>query len=269
MSEIINNVRERKARILRELNEHSKVNVEDLSRQFGVSEVTIRKDLQALEDKNLLTRVRGGAIALASIVSADELENMSIQAKIYRNLKEKKAIAKFAASLISENETILLDSGSTTLELAKNLDQFQHLTIITNDVNIGVELTTRYKRFNVILLGGHIRPDSLSIVGPVAASTLKMFYCDKLFLGVDSFSLEKGLTTTNLEEANVNQTMMSVSKSTIAILDSSKFNKRSFAFIAPVSSVDTVITDTNIPDDFKTQLKTMGVKLFIADPNKL
>ena len=94
-----------------------------------------------------------------------------------------------AATLIQENETIILDSGSTTMEIAKNLHSFKQLTIITNAIDIAIELS-KYKRFNVILLGGHLRDSSLSTVGPIAENTLKIFYCDKLFLGVDCFNLE-------------------------------------------------------------------------------
>jgi len=258
--ETTDSTRERRAQILQELAGSPKVSVSKLSNKFGVSEVTIRKDLNELKKRNLLTRTRGGAIRLPETNRGNDT---TIRDKQLYNYKEKRAIGKLAASLINENETILLDSGTTTLEVARNLQHFQNLTIITNAINIAIELL-KYKRFSVILLGGHLRETSHSTVGPVAESSLKIFYCDKLFLGVDSFNLEKGVSTPNIEEANINQTMMSMAKETIAVFDSSKFNKRSFAFIASVNKINTVVTDGGIPSEMKVQLKQMGVKVNVA-----
>lgn len=253
--------KERRAQILQELKTVSEVSVSKLSLKFNVSEVTLRKDLNELKRRNLLTRVRGGAIRLPEIGLG---EDIAIHEKQLYNFKEKRAIGKLAATLINENDTIILDSGTTTLEIAKNLHAIKKLTIITNAINIAVELSN-YKRFSVILLGGHLRESSHSTVGPLAESNLKVFYCDKLFLGVDSFNMEQGVSTPNIEEANINQTMMTMSNETIAVFDSTKFNKRSFAFIAPINKINTVVTDRGIPSDIKSQLKKMDIKLFIAD----
>ncbi len=255
-----NSTSERRAAILQELKIHPEITVNELSKFFSVSEVTIRKDLNELKKRNLLTRIRGGAIRLPDASMGGDLE---IKDKQLFNYKEKRAIGKLAASLINDNETIMLDSGTTTLEIARNLQRFRNLTIVTNAINIAIELSN-YKRFTVILLGGHLRDSSLSIVGPLAESTLKIFYCDKLFLGVDSFNLEKGVSTPNIEEANINQTMMSMSKETIAVFDASKFNKRSFTFIAPVEKIDTVVTDEGISTDIKNKLNSLKINLYIA-----
>jgi DeoR/GlpR family transcriptional regulator of sugar metabolism len=253
--------KERRALILQEFKESSEVSVTVLSKKMNVSEVTIRKDLTELKKRNLLTRVRGGAIRLPEMRIGDDT---AIKVKQMYNQKEKRAIGKMAATLINENDTIILDSGTTTLEIAKNLHSFKKLTIITNAINIAIELSN-YNRFSVILLGGHLREESYSTVGPIAESTLKIFYCDKLFLGVDSFNMERGLSTPNIEEANVNQTMMSMAKETIAVLDSTKFEKRSFAFIAPVNKIQSIVTDNGIPSEIKSQLKRMNIKVYIAE----
>ena len=260
---ITRSAKERRAIIIQDLKEHSRVSINDICEKFDVSEVSVRKDLNILQDRNLLVRVRGGAIHLPE--TNNENNDVSIKYKKLYNYKEKRSIGKLAASLINEGETILLDSGTTTLEIAKNLHKFKKLTIITNAVNIGLELLN-YKRFNVILLGGHLRETSQSTVGPLAESNLKVFYCDKLFLGVDSFNLECGLSTPNLEEANINQSMFSMAKEIIAVFDSSKFNKRSFVFIAPVNKINTVVTDSGISSNVRMQLKSMGVELHIAEP---
>jgi DeoR/GlpR family transcriptional regulator of sugar metabolism len=252
--------KERRAQILHKLEINPNVSVSQLSKEYGVSEVTIRKDLNELKRKNLLTRTRGGAIKHPETSQINDIE---IDRKSLFHFKEKKAIGRLAASLINENETILIDSGSTTLEIAKNLDSFNKLTIITNAVNIAIELA-KYKRFNIIMLGGFIRDASLSTVGSIAESILNMFYCDKLFLGVDSISFDKGLSTTNVEEANINQTMMSISKQTIAVFDSSKFNKRNFAFIASMDKINTIVTDDSISREQRSQIKAMNIQLYTA-----
>lgn len=256
--------KERRAIILQDLKEHSKVSIADICKKFNISEVSIRKDLEILQDRNLLVRVRGGAIHLPE-TNRDNNDDVSIKYKTLYNYKEKRAIGKLAASMINEGETILLDSGTTTLEIAKNLHKFKKLTIITNAVNIGIELLS-YKRFNVILLGGHLRETSQSTVGPLAESNLKVFYCDKLFLGVDSFNIECGLSTQNIEEANINQSMFSMAKEIIAVFDSSKINKRSFVFIAPVNKINTVVTDSSLSPNVRVQLKSMGIEVYLAEP---
>ncbi len=261
---MIQTAKERRAKILRKLEETPNVSVSEMSKEFQVSEVTIRKDLNELKRRNLLMRVRGGAIKHPEVDSQHDIE---VDRKKLFHYKEKKAIGRLAASLINENETILIDSGSTTLEVAKNLDDFQNLTIITNALNIAIELT-KYKRFKVILLGGFVRESSLSTIGSIAESILKVFYCDKLFLGVDSISIEKGLSTTNIEEANINQTMMSISKQTIAVFDSSKFDKRKFAFIAPLDKIDTIVTDEFITKEQRKQIKAMNIQLYTAHVNR-
>ncbi len=251
---------ERRDYILQELKRNGTVNVKDINERFKVSTVTIRKDLEILEKKNLLLRVRGGAIRLNyNFIGEDN----SISEKQKLNYKEKQLIGKAAVSLINENDTIILDSGTTTLEVAKNLHKFQNLSIITNALNIAIVLN-EYKRFRVIIPGGYLREKSMSLIGPIAESFLKNFYCDKLFLGIDSFSLEKGVSTPILEEACMNQTMISISKEVIAIFDSSKFEKRSFATITPVTSINTIITDSGIDLKLKSELERLGIKVIIV-----
>ncbi len=216
------------------------------------------------QKRNLLVRTRGGAIRLPGNTEDDESER-SIGHKSLYNKREKQAIGVLAASLIREGETILLDSGTTTIEIARNLHHLKNLTVITNAINIAVELL-RYKRFNVIMLGGYIRNASQSAVGPVAESNLKVFYCDKFFLGVDSFNVENGLSTPSIDEANLNQVMISMAKEVIAVFDSSKFNTRSFVFIAPVNKINTIVTDGGVLPSTRRQLKTMGIEVLVAEP---
>ncbi len=252
--------KERRALILSKLQDKKEVSVTSLGHLFGVSEVTIRKDLNELQRRNLVLRTRGGAVRVPK-TEADK--DTAVESKRMYNTAEKKAIGRLAASFIQNDETIVLDSGTTTLEIAKNLDRLEQLTIITNSMDIALELL-RYNRFTIILLGGHVRLTSHSLVGPLAEATLRNFYCDKLFLGIDSFNMDEGVSTPNIEEAHLNQNMIEKAKEVIAVCDSSKFNRRSFAFIAPVNKINAVITDSAVPPEVRAKLKEEGVDLYIA-----
>lgn len=249
--------KERRALILRKLESNEELSVTALSNELGISEVTIRKDLTILQSRNLLLRTRGGAIRRP----VENLnEDTSIGKKRMFNFKEKERIGEEAAKMIQEGDFIMLDSGTTTLEIAKHLDRFQRLDIITNAINIATELM-RYQRFNVIILGGNVRINSHSTVGPLAFSILRNFSGYKLFLGVDSFSLEDGVSTPNLEEALLNQLMIQQAAKVIAVFDSSKFNKRSFVHIATPEQIDTIITDRGIPVGLPSRLKAAGINV--------
>ena len=142
------------------------------------------------------------------------------------------------------------------------------MTIITNALNVAQEVLA-YKRFNVILLGGNIRNASESVVGALAESNLKMFYCDKLFMGVDSFSIDNGLSTPNVEEANINQIMISRSKEVIAVFDSSKVNKRALAFITTLDKINTIVTDEGMDKSTRSQLKGMNVEVITVKADQV
>lgn len=254
----------RRSAILQRLKEDSSVNVAQLSELFGVSEVTIRKDLRLLQERKLLIRVHGGAITVAHTMDT-EPEERNFNFKQLVNMREKAAIGRAAAAHIHNGDTIMVDSGTTALEVVKNLEKFTDLTIITNSINAMIE-AVRYKRFKVIFLGGNVREASYSTVGAVTESSLKLFYCDKLFLGVDSFSVEAGLSTPSVEEASTNQVMISRAREVIAVFDSSKVNKRALAFIAMPDKINTVITDYHLPASVRNQLKAMKINVETVTP---
>ena len=252
----------RRSAILHKLREDSTVTVAELSRLFGVSEVTIRKDLSILKERKLLIRVHGGAI-LEDAVPQEDMEAGGYHVNKYINVKEKEAIGRAAAAHIQDGDTIMIDSGTTALEVARNLQKFRDLTIITNSVNAMLEVM-KYNRFKVILLGGVVRGSSLSTVGALAESNLKLFYCDKLFLGVDSFSVDAGLSTPSVEEASTNQVMISRAREVIAVFDSSKINKRALAFISMPERINTVIIDSGLPASVRNQLRAMNINVEIV-----
>ena len=252
--------KERRALILRLLEQKEEVRVTELSRDTGISEVTIRKDLTILQKRHLLLRTRGGAMRKPV---DNRNEDTSISKKQMFNFREKERIGEEAARMIKEGDYLMIDSGTTTLEVARHLGKFQELHIVTNAMNIATELM-KYNRFDVVLLGGNVRPTSLSTVGPLALTVLRNFNRYKLVLGVDSFSIENGISTPNLEEALLNQLMIQQADKVIAVFDSSKFNKRSFVHIADIKAIDCVITDRAIPTGIMSKLKAAGLEVRIV-----
>ncbi len=250
----------RRAQILDEIEAKGQVSVSELSQSFEVSEVTIRNDLAQLEKQNMLIRARGGAIKI-------KLQNIGVDSplsdKMREHFKEKQRIGQVAAKLISEGDTIILDSGTTTAEIAKNLGDFKDLTIITNAINIATILAD-YNDFNVFMSGGMLRKKSLSLVGVMAEENINRYYCDKLFLGVDGIDQEHGLSTPNVEEAHVNRIMISIAKKVIVVADSSKFFRRRFAAIAPISKIDVLVTDSGISAQDKIMLEQVGIEVITA-----
>ncbi|PSR56247.1 DeoR/GlpR transcriptional regulator [Adhaeribacter arboris] len=248
----------RRAFILEKLETDGQVDVNTLSSELQVSEVTIRNDLSKLEEKNMLIRARGGAIKLDRVGI-----DFALSDKNKQHYEEKKNIGQAAAQLVEEGDTIILDSGTTTLEIAKNLQKFTDLTVITNALNVANQLA-EHKNANVIIPGGFLRKNSLSLVGSTAEESFRNYFCDKLFLAVDGLSTTHGLSTPNVEEAHLNRIMIQISKKVIVVADSSKFLKRSFAFIAPITEIDVVVTDAGILLEEQKKLENMGIQVIIA-----
>ena len=248
----------RRAIILEKLDKDGQVNVPGLSKELKVSEVTIRNDLIRLEQKNMLIRARGGAIKIDRVGL-----DFTLSDKNKQHFEEKKRIGKAAAGLVEDGDTIILDSGTTTMEIARNLLNINNLTVITNALNIANQLADHQKA-NVIIPGGFLRKNSLSLVGGAAEENFRNYFCDRLFLAVDGFNTTHGLSTPNVEEAHLNRVMIEISKQVIVVADSSKFHKRSFAFISPITDVDVVVTDSEIPAEDRKKLENAGVKLIIV-----
>lgn len=249
---------ERRSLIIAELEQKGKVDVRKLSKLLDVSEVTIRNDLAQLEKKNVLIRARGGALKMDP-VGVDY--HISEKDKI--NMKAKQLIGASAATFVADGDTIMIDSGTTAMELVRNLDENLELTVITNALNIANQFFNK-DSVQVIIPGGVLRNKSFSLIGSAAEKSLRNYFCDKLFLGVDGFDIENGLSTPNIEESHFNATMIEMSHQIIVLADSSKIGKRSLAFICPVSRIDILITDNGISNEQKMTLENMSVKVVIA-----
>jgi DeoR family transcriptional regulator, aga operon transcriptional repressor len=249
---------ERQRAILDLLHRDGRVLVMDLARHFRTSQVTIRKDLEILHEKGRVHRTHGGALP----ASDGALDDPSLREKEKLHRKEKLQIAAAAARMVTEGQVVILDSGTTTTAIARALRSLQHLTIVTNAVNIAAELSG--SPIEVILTGGTLRKNSFSLVGPIAEETLHKLNADILFLGVDGFDVHYGLSTPNLLESRVNRAMIEISKTAVAVCDSSKFGKRSLSLIAPTSSLHHVITDSNVPKGTISALRKSGVEVTLV-----
>ncbi|NLI24367.1 MAG: DeoR/GlpR transcriptional regulator [Bacteroidales bacterium] len=250
---------ERRKEILSQLSAHGQVLVHELSKVFNVSEVTVRNDLEQLEKKHLLLRIRGGAIKTDGGVGID----IHLSDKDKLHYQEKARIGKRAAELIKDHDTIILDSGTTTFEIAKNLSHLNNITVVCNALNIIGQLVNN-NNVNLIIPGGYLRRNSLSLVGPLSEKNLQNIFVDKVFLGVDGFDTQHGIYTPNLEEAHLNELMIKNAREVIIVTDSSKFFRRSLAFICGISKIHCVVTDEGIPADDKKRLEDAGIKVIIA-----
>jgi DeoR family transcriptional regulator of aga operon len=249
---------ERQRAILDLLHRDGRVLVMDLARHFRTSQVTIRKDLETLHEKGRVHRTHGGALP----ASDGALDDPSLRQKEKLHRKEKLQIAAAAARMVTEGHVVILDSGTTTTAIARALRGREHLTIITNAVNIAAELSG--SAIEVILTGGTLRKNSFSLVGPIAEETLRKLNADILFLGVDGFDVKHGLSTPNLLESRVNRAMIEISKTAVAVCDSSKFGKRSLSLIAPTSALHQVITDSNVAKGTVSALRKCGVDITLV-----
>lgn len=249
---------ERHQVIMGQLQKKGTVNVMDLCKELNVSSVTIRKDLKLLEDRQLLFRTHGGATLINPYtVDKTVFEKERIQAT------EKTAIAKEAASMITDNDSIIIASGTTVQAMAREVKPIGNLTVVTSALNVAVQLI-KHPNIEILQLGGILRKSSTSVAGLYAEQILSDFFCSKLFLGVDGIDLEFGLTTTNAQEAHLNRKMMEVSQKVIVLADSTKFGKRGFGRICGIEEIDRIITDSGIQSHTVRALERSGVKVTVV-----
>ena len=251
-------ITERHSIILKKLEESEHVNVQELSTQMKVSDVTIRKDLKLLEDKKLLFRTHGGASKTNPYTN-----DKPVSEKELLNSEEKKTIAQRAAAMINQNDSIIIASGTSMLALARAIQPDGHLTVLTSALNVAMELS-HHRNVEVLQLGGQLRPNSCSVMGPYAEQILADVSCSMLFLGVDGIDPETGLTTTSLMEARLNQKMIEAAQVTVVLADSSKFGKRGLGKICGLEQVQYIITDNRVSPDFVKLLEDKGVHVVIA-----
>lgn len=250
---------ERRRLILERMRSGVAVKVGELSTEFDVSESTIRRDLRELAESGLLERTHGGALLADST-----LDEPSFAEKTDQQLSEKQAIGALAASLVRDGDSVILDAGTTTLEVARALRGRRNLTVVTNAFHIAAELAD-LDSIHVVVTGGSIKGNTLALVGPMAERSLEEINADWAFIGTNGIDLERGLTTPTHAEAAVKRRMLAAARQVAVVTDSSKVGKVSFATIAPVSDLHMVITDHGADPDFVASLINRGMKVMLAD----
>jgi DeoR family transcriptional regulator of aga operon len=253
------NALERRTEIYEIVRRDRKKGVNELSDMFKVSCVTIRSDLRILEENGYILRSNGAAMPNVGLVT-----ELHIKEKQTLNCEIKRKIGKVAASLIHEDDSVIIDSGTTTKEIVPFLKHVKNITVMTNGLDIAVDLSS-INDINVLMPGGKLRKDALSFCGSQAEQSLKNYSFRKFFLGVDGFDLRAGITTHNEQEASLNRLMCDISAEVIALADSSKFNKHSCHMIRAFGDIDILISDSGIPQEYVKKLCDMGVEVIIVD----
>ncbi|SDN42582.1 transcriptional regulator, DeoR family [Cryobacterium flavum] len=236
----------RREQIHRLIDERGFVQVRELRETFGVSGVTARADLDALETAGAVQRVHGGAV-LARGSSGQPMIESSFEQALASSVIPKQQIGSLAAGLVSTGQSVILDVGSTTLAIARALVARQELTdvvIITNGLSIALELEPAIPRFTVIVTGGSLRPRQHSLVEPLASSVLSQVHADLAFIGCNGVDAEHGVTNINLPEAGTKKLMLAATTRSIIVADASKLGQVHLGQVGPLRSFDTLITDT-------------------------
>lgn len=251
---------ERREQIIQRLRQHGSVQVNDLSAFFGVSTVTIRNDLAFLEKQGIAVRAYGGALICDGGLPAAE---PTVADKSSLNTSIKQSIARVAATLIHPGQRVILDSGTTTYEIALHLHHHQNIIVMTNGMNVANALLDA-GGVELLMTGGHLRRQSLSFYGEQADRSLQNYHFDTLFLGVDAIDLERGVSTHNEDEARLNRKMCEVAERIIVVTDSSKFNRSSLHKIIDTARIQTIITDEGIAAEDLTRLRKMGIEVVLV-----
>jgi len=239
--------------ILERLNKTGSVQVSDLADQFGVSEMTIRRDLCFLEDKSMVHRTHGGAHLVHQVLQEPSFNNREEDFP-----QEKRDVAKRAASMIREGATIALDCGTTSYELCKHLLGYEQLTIITTSIRIAM-LCVDHPHIHVLLPGGELRPLEGSLVGSDTCKHLSMLFSEQFFLGIGGLDLHAGVTEYNTDDAAIKQVLITNTKQVIGIMDASKLNKVTFAKVCDISALDTLIVNGKIPERYREVFHSHGI----------
>ena len=249
----------RREHIIQLLRENGSVQVNDLSELFGVSTVTIRNDLAFLEKQGIAVRAYGGALICDA--NTPPLEP-TLEDKSPLNTSQKQHIARPAAALIHPGHRVILDSGTTTYELARLLRQHTDIIVMTNGMNVANALLEA-QGVELLLTGGHLRRQSLSFYGDRAEQSLQNYHFDMLFLGVDAIDVERGISTHNEDEARLNRRMCEVVERIIVVTDSTKFNSSSLHKIIDTQRIDMIITDEGIPAESLNGLRKLGIEVVL------
>lgn len=235
--------------------ERGVVSITELSQLLAVSEMTVRRDLALLESKGVLRRVHGGAIAYQPSEGDRPFSDRSTRANL-----QKKVIGWLAAQLVQDGDRIILDAGTTTLQVAYNLTGKNRLTVITNNIPISIELSA-YQNITIVLLGGIVKHMELCTIGNMVRQSLSLLSADKYFLSATSFSTGMGAMETDMAETEVKQAMLRSAGEVILVADSVKFEMTSLIQVAPTHHIHKIVTDDGLPLETIHAIESKGVEV--------
>lgn len=249
---------ERHARILQLLRQHGTVAVTDLSQALDVSKMTVRRDLEELQEIGLVVRQYGGARLMPD--QGETEWPLELRKRDHAN--EKRAIGKMAASLLGDGDVVIIDGGSTALEVVRNLVQ-THLTVITNSYPV-LQALSNQPAVNLVATGGQYQPNNQTFIGPLAVETLSSINANVAILGTTCFSLSKGLTIRSFEEAAVQKAKIAAADRIILVMDSGKMHTHTLTTVAPVDAIDVLVTDEGLSDQDRQAIEAHGVVVLVA-----
>lgn len=251
-------IAERHKYIIDTLNKEGFIKVADIANALNITTVTARKDLKQLEEKGLLYRTHGSASP-----ANPHIGDRTVVEKEKIRIMEKNRIGMAAARLIEENDSVIMNSGSTICAFAEQIETQTPLRIVSSSLKVSLILGEK-ENISILQLGGTYRNRSMSVIGSYTLSLLEKITCSKFFLGVDGVDPEFGVTTSNLEEAELNIAMMNASLKTIVLCDSSKFGRKGFGKICTLDKIDIIVTDSGISESMKGLLEEQGIQLIIT-----
>jgi DeoR family transcriptional regulator of aga operon len=255
---------ERQEQLLAHLQQHGSITLPELISSFDCSEATARRDLEELEKTGRIIRTMGGGAKYAEVGLVREIP---FDEKQKARFPEKEAIAQAAAQLVHEGDVIGLTGGTTTFLIARALKHKRRITVVTNAVNIAMELAD-HDEIQVVLTGGVLRNKSYELCGPLAEQTVKAVNIHTMFMGIDGLTAEQGVSTYSELEANIARLLMERSARTVAVFDHTKAGRSSLFHVASLSELHACISDAKLPDDIGEALDEQGVALHLADTAK-
>ncbi len=245
------NISEREKKVLHMVIDSPEASVSDMSRALDVSAVTIRSTLNSLAEKGLVVRTWGGAMPAFHPTIVDRQRAFTL---------EKNRIAQAAAELVQDQETLMIEAGTTTALLAQNLLGKRGLRVVSNSTLVLSAMRTN-PQISCCLVGGDFSPVTESLVGPIALGYLRQFHVSTAFVGTDGFSIDGGLSTHLVDGAEVVRTMSKQADRTVVLADSSKYDKRGFVHVLPLEEIDILITDTGLPERVAEEIAALGVEV--------
>jgi DeoR family transcriptional regulator of aga operon len=249
---------ERQNIILQWINQHHRISISELCENYSVSEATARRDLETLASRGKVQRVHGGAIPIEK--APPEMPMLMRQVD---QIAEKQRIGIIGARLVNDGETVFLGSGTTVLEVARNLRERQNLTVITNSLPVVTLLSDKLK-ITIVCVGGLLRSSELSFIGHITEQVLSEVRADKVFIGVRAISIKEGLTNDYLPETLTDRAILNIGKENIVVADHTKFDRTSTVLLVPINQIHTLITGVETPEELIKEISKIHIHVISA-----